>query len=91
MTFDGDSAKVSSQNTCKINGIICNQSANLQTDTSPKNDRNSTFSLPNLMNDISTKTYRSIESKEVKKLWSKIMSRPELKFFTNTFILGTLF
>ena len=35
---------------------------------SPKNDCKSTYKCPNLINDISSKTYRSTESKEVKKL-----------------------
>ena len=47
--------------------------------SSPKNDCN--FRLPNLVNDISNRSYRSIESKEVKKLWSKVMNSLESKFF----------
>ena len=65
--------------------------SNLQTfktDTSPKNDCNSTFQLPNLTNDISNKIYRFSESTETKKLWSKAMSRSEFNFFMDTFILG---
>ena len=59
---------------------ILEESQDLQTfkrDTPPKNDCNFTIRLPNLMNDISNKTYRSTESKEVKKLWSKVMSSSE--------------
>ena len=40
------------------------------------------------MNDISNKTYRSTESKEVKKVWSKVMSSSELRFLIGTFDLG---
>ena len=64
------------------------QKVTIKTNTSPKNDCNFTLKLPNLMNDISNKTYRCTESKEVKNLWSKAMSSSELKFFTDTFIFG---
>ena len=59
-----------------------------KTDTYPKNDCNFTFRVLNLMNDISNKTYISTESKEVRKLCSKVMNGSELKFFMDTFIQG---
>ena len=40
------------------------------------------------MNDASNKAYESIEFKEVKQLWIKVMRSSELKFNINTFILG---
>ena len=39
-------------------------------------------------NDISNKTYCYTESIRVKKLWSKVVSSSELKFFIDNFILG---
>ena len=76
----------------KFNGIICIQFASLQNKyISEKNDCNDTFRLPDLMNDILNKTYRSTESKEVKKLWSKLMSSSELRFLSIPLFWGTLY
>ena len=61
-----------------------------KTDISLRNNNhcNFIFRLPNLMNDASNKAYESIEFKEVKQLWIKVMRSSELKFNINTFILG---
>ena len=61
----------------KFNGIIVFNLQTFKTDTFPKNDCSFTFRLPNLMNDMSNKPYRPTESKEVKKLWSKVRSSSE--------------
>ena len=75
----------------KFIGTICIQFANLENRYISENDCNFTFRFPNLLNDISNKTYRSTECKEVKKLWSKVMSSSELKFFINTLIWDALY
>ena len=75
----------------KFNGMIYIQLVNLENRYISENDCNFTFSIPNLMKDISNKTYRSTESREVKKLWSKVTSSSELKFLSIPLFWDTLY
>ena len=52
----------------KSDGIISIHLQTCKTNTSPKNDRKFTYKRPNPINGISSKTYRSTESKDIEKL-----------------------